>query len=412
VSLPPPGPSPGSVARGVRFRPLRRLFAGAIAVVLLDLCARVVLLFGGRLLQVPVPPYRLAPLPVAAATPSDPPYAVFDADIGWTLAPHGRSLDGSARTNGAAIRSDREYELEPGRGVLRIAAFGDSFTHCDEVPTAATWPALLESWGEGLEVLNFGVPGYGTDQSLLRYRRDGRRFSPSVVLVGLLLENVGRNVNRFRPFWDPRTGLVRTKPRFVLDGDRLDLLPNPFSSEEEYRAAFGRGGFLERVGAGDDWYEAHPTAWNLHHPLHLSALARLALLVGDLDAKRIPRLYAHTEEPPFRITEKILETFVREATADGAERAVVVFFPMRRDLERMWGSERKYWSPMLDRLAAAGIETIDLADGFSRHARPEDLDTLFAPNAHYSPAGNRLVARVLAEALSAHYPRHVHGPAR
>lgn len=49
-----------------------------------------------------------------------------------------------------------------------MAAFGDSFTHCDEVKDAETWEERLAVLLQK-NVYNFGVGGYGTDQAYLKF---------------------------------------------------------------------------------------------------------------------------------------------------------------------------------------------------------------------------------------------------
>ena len=93
-------------------------------------------------------------------------YIAFSPALGWTVKPGGAS--DLYRANDQGLRADRNYDLAPAEGVLRILAFGDSFTHANGVPNAQTWEARLEAMDPGLEVLNFGVPGYGLDQALLR----------------------------------------------------------------------------------------------------------------------------------------------------------------------------------------------------------------------------------------------------
>ena len=90
-----------------------------------------------------------------------------------------------------------------------------------------TYQAFLEAHEPRVEALNFGVPAYGTDQALLRLSREGLRGA-RVAVLSLLLENIGRNVNRWRPLWTPRTLTPLAKPRFVLEGGALRLVPQPF----------------------------------------------------------------------------------------------------------------------------------------------------------------------------------------
>ena len=101
-----------------------------------------------------------------------------DPDLGWTIRPSTHVAAAgtyqATTSNGRGLRSLREYAPEAPPGVLRVAAFGDSFVHGDEVDDQANWPAVLERSRPDLEVLNFGASGYGPDQALLRWERDGR----------------------------------------------------------------------------------------------------------------------------------------------------------------------------------------------------------------------------------------------
>ncbi len=90
------------------------------------------------------------------------------------------------RINSLGLRGPEIPEL-PDHG-LRILVLGDSFVAGFEVEWDETFPALLE---QGLErrlefpvqVINAGVRGYGTDQSLLYYRSRGRELAPHLVVM-------------------------------------------------------------------------------------------------------------------------------------------------------------------------------------------------------------------------------------
>ena len=114
----------------------------------------------------------------------------------------------------------------PGRD--RVAVLGDSFVFGSGVtqdePVTRRLAALL---GPAFEVVNLGVPGYGTDQALLTLRRWGRRLSPDLVLVGFFWNDVMENASA------EIYGMK--KPRFVLAGNSLALVP-----PGETPAPFGR----------------------------------------------------------------------------------------------------------------------------------------------------------------------------
>ncbi len=114
-------------------------------------------------------------------------YQDYSAALGWTIKPNGAAPP-HYRANAQGIRADREYAPTPTPGRVRVAAFGDSFTHGDGVDNADVWTEVLARSRPGLEILNFGVGGYGLDQALLRYRLDGRGYRPHLVLIGYMSE--------------------------------------------------------------------------------------------------------------------------------------------------------------------------------------------------------------------------------
>ena len=112
-------------------------------------------------------------------------------------------------------RGGREYDAAPPPAVLRVAFYGESFVWGSQVDDGDAFPARLEALDPSIEALNMGVGGYGTDQALLRLRREGR-LGAQVVCMGIALESIGRNVNRLRALYFPPTRDFTAKPRFVL----------------------------------------------------------------------------------------------------------------------------------------------------------------------------------------------------
>lgn len=126
-------------------------------------------------------------------------------------------------TNNQRMRADHDYAFTPKPDVLRIAAFGDSFVFCDDEVTQNCWTYQLESSVQNLEVLNFGVSGYGLGQSYLRYLLSGLRFKPDIILFNYFLVDEHRdqfhpgNVIRGRDLFN--ADLYRVN--FWIEGDTL-----------------------------------------------------------------------------------------------------------------------------------------------------------------------------------------------
>ena len=88
-----------------------------------------------------------------------------------------------------------ERTIQKPAGTRRLVLIGDSFTQGSGVPYEDTYGARLEEalnaedhgrW----EVLNLGVPGFNIQHSVDRYKRDGRRFAPDILVYGFTLNDI------------------------------------------------------------------------------------------------------------------------------------------------------------------------------------------------------------------------------
>ena len=118
-------------------------------------------------------------------------------------------------TNRAGFR-DREHAVSKPAGTFRIAVLGDSFAEAVQVPQReAFWSVMerelagcAEFQGKTVEVLNFGVSGYGTTQELQMLRHYVWQYEPDLVLLAFLPGNDVRNNSRAlepeqgKPFYD------------------------------------------------------------------------------------------------------------------------------------------------------------------------------------------------------------------
>jgi len=161
----------------------------------------------------------------------------YDPDLGWAPKPGSKNKNGLCFYNADAIRTpscETIIAKTPSQGVLRILILGDSFTHGNDVPFLNTWGHYLEDdlkkRNINAEVLNFGVGGYGMDQAYLRWKKQGYMYKPSIVIFGLQLENMNRNVNLIRQFYVPQELNIFAKPRFVLEQGKLLLINKPTPS--------------------------------------------------------------------------------------------------------------------------------------------------------------------------------------
>jgi hypothetical protein len=314
-------------------------------------------------------------------------YLTYSATLGWTIKPGGRG--DLYRANAQGIRADREFARVPPPGTLRIAAFGDSFTHGDEVPNEDTWQEILMRAHPGVEAMNFGVGAYGLDQAFLRYRRDGADYGARVVLIGFMFENLFRHVNVYRPFFVPNSGLALAKPRYELDQGRLVLVENPMRELAGYRELLAHPEReLPRLGAHDLFFQVRPHKGALDLPLvRVAKSLRWAWVDWRLGVSGGPY---DTSGEPFRVTVAIVEAFAATVSRNGSL-PIVVVYPRRRDVQRFRRDGSRHYAALIDHCQARGIRVLDLAESLGGSGVP--LDALVMR--HYTAAGNRVVAEAI-----------------
>lgn len=133
---------------------------------------------------------------------------IYDEFTGTRLRPGHRFVFRSEGYSSNLINSrglrDREHSLEKPAGTLRIAILGDSFSEAFQVSQDRTFWAVLERELQAMaeyrdqtvEVINFGVSGFGTVQEWQMLEHYARDYSPDVVLLAFLPGNDIRNNSR------------------------------------------------------------------------------------------------------------------------------------------------------------------------------------------------------------------------
>ncbi len=91
--------------------------------------------------------------------------------------------------NSAGMRSADEYSFDHPDDSPRIAVLGDSFMTGREVSDGEDTAAIMNRQLSAGDALNFGVPGYGTIQSLITYEEKARLYSPDIVVLAFLEVN-------------------------------------------------------------------------------------------------------------------------------------------------------------------------------------------------------------------------------
>ena len=262
--------------------------------------------------------------------------------------------DRKAHTNSRGWRDTEREMARPTDGAprgVRLAAVGDSFTFGVGVDDGERFSELMEADLSEVEVLNFGMNGFGTDQELEVLRHEVLGYGPDVVLCVTYLGNDLLDITHsVRHRWP--------KPRYELVDETLALVPP-------------EAGLLLRLRSATYLGEA-------------IALVR----------RRFGMEQSQVQEPcadPVGLYFALVEEMVRATTEAGA--ALVVVLVHEPDIDPAVAQEVRAG------LVKRGVPIIDLEPSFK--AAMAAGQNLFNPPpvAHWNIAGHRLVAKEVTEGL-------------
>lgn len=270
------------------------------------------------------------------------------------------------------VRHDELMCVLPGSASRRIIAVGDSFTYGAEVESPQSFPAQLQRLLVDTEVLNMGVRAYGVDQAALKLWMFGRPLRPDYIVFAIFGPDYYRTPLSFYRF---------AKPRFELDEphESLTLAGVPVPPPDVVYDRLRRSLPLFWYGYG---------------------LARRVFLNASLwdDLTHSRELFYYRSD---RLHEEILRRTISQANADGAS-ILFVYVPQAGELESKGGKsiERARFTQMFLRL---GANFVDLVPALLERHSGAETDELYlwteGRAGHFTPAANRLVAEILADAV-------------
>jgi hypothetical protein len=352
--------------------------------------------FSGRAIKPYALPAKFLAKKIREFDDSPVKYIVPDDMTGWGINPSSAHTNGLYRSNVNGMRADTDFTLEKPAGVRRIALFGDSFVHGDDVANSETWAAhlqtLLDERGSAVQVLNFGVGGCGNDQAYLLWKHAGRRYSPDAVVIGFQTENCRRNPNVVRVFLQRQSNIPFSKPRFLLRQGTLQLVNSPtidYHELPEEVAAFDRSPLraFEHYYNPDDYQGSFLSD-------HLKAVMVIRSLLSAVHEQATYKDFYDIESGEMQLCLALFDAFVSEASRESE--VVIVHLPQQGDVETLLEGKDLDYRDMLDELSARHT-LIDPAPALVAEARRAGISTIF--KGHYSVAGNAIVADLVYRAL-------------
>lgn len=375
-------------------------------------------------------------------------YPVFyepDQERGYALRPNMRGWyrrEGRAyvEINSDGLR-DREHTKEKPPDTIRLAVVGDSYAEALQVPLEETFWHVLEERlqacdkfaGRRIEVINFGVSGYGTAQELITLRERVWSYAPDIVMLAMTTNN---------DISDNSRALKKTDeiPYFIYRDHQLTL-DNSFRETTAFRL---RQSTLNRAGR---WlrdnlrfvqaiHEAHGALKTLiasgkatqrmaqPTPEAPGSLKQAPATNGAGPGAEVGIDYGIYREPAddvwrdaWRVTEGLLVLMRDEVRSQGAKFLVVTLSnaiqahpdPRARETfarSRLGVNDLFYPERRLQSLGEReGFTVLNLAPDLQRYAEQNKVFLHgFAPdigNGHWNRAGHRAAGELMAQKICA-----------
>ena len=314
-------------------------------------------------------------------------YLVYDETLGWTVGPSRTSRDGVHFSSAEGVRAATPgVTLPRTTDKVRIAIVGDSFAFAEHVKFEEPFGHLLdEALGTDVEVLNFGVPGYGVDQSYLKLRKEVLGWKPDIVVLGFPMHDFYRSMTVY-PFINWQSwNMPFSKARFVWEQGELRAVNLPTVRPDKMFAMPSISDLPhlqhdEGYRAGD-W---RISAWDLSYVKRW--LTRQFPRWSDMPAR-------FGEAEILRLNTEILKQFVRTAEENDMV-PLLVFFPLMPELElSARGSETRSQRS----LKGLNMQVLDTTPCLLDAGT---VDNAYLPgDPHYSALGNAAVAKCIRSAL-------------
>lgn len=337
--------------------------------------------------------------PVLEQMIHDNPFMIYDSILGWTVAPSRQNATGLEVSSAEGLRAPRvgmSFADQRARhsgfsampATVRIALVGDSMTYGSEVRCEDSWGHALEGHlGPAVQVLNFGVSGYGLNQVLLRYERDTQPWKPQIVLIGITSEEIRRIISVYNFLMNPDWfGLPYVRPRLILKNGTPSPINQPMPRPTE---VFGQSTIRELPNLDQDAYFRR-LEWERHDLWHLLQKSYLFRLLISLRPPIDHPREEVSQETMMVLSQHVLTALVRDVREQGAI-PLVVHFPYQFELRKAAEYGDKYIPLSVQMLRDAGI---DYYDATACLIEAKALDE-YMPRSHYSPTANAVIAKCL-----------------
>lgn len=338
-----------------------------------------------------------------------------DPELGWIRKP------GTKKSEfGVFYEIDRNgSRRNPGHENLPLvfSSYGDSYAFCREVNDDETWQWHLSAI-TGRKVLNFGVGNYGLDQTIIRLKREHPQNPAPIVIIAVVPQTIARNLSVWKHY-NEHGNILGFKPRFILDGENLKLIPNFINTRDKF---FRIEEYMAQIQEYDYFYSNKYKKEAFRFPLVLSGLLQMEKLLIVVPLKIIKNsragrlladalyyrvLYNFLKNDGVRQTEALFRNqmameLMFKMVGEFVEFSRIMDFipvflmlPMKEDLYFI--RERYHYYKHFMDLIEKEYDRLMVIDSAEKLLSNE-IKEIFR-KWHYSSEGNRLIAELITERL-------------
>ena len=364
-------------------------------------------------------------------------YYKYDEVLGWKIIPNLNKQRVTAgyppvvyRTNSRSIRGG-EYTYGKPDNESRILFLGDSFTEGYMVEFQEMFSEVMENKlnkignDKYFESINTGTIGWSTDQELLYFQREGKKYNPDRTIL-MFCENDIAYVNQRKDY------SMNYKPMFKIKDGELVLtnvpVPKPdiFLIHEPLRSK--KKSVIESLRS---WFDSHSilyklvkkrikNTYTLREPAAKSNKTDNKLLL-PLDFQVWEKKYNEDVHKSWKTVEALILKLQEETSSIGSK-LVVFYIPSEasiyreewRKLKRKYGFTDKDWTPdqagiVLEKICKKNnIDFINPTEVFKAKADELEKDAKRLYNSvdhHWTVEGNELTGNILADFIASRYSK-------
>lgn len=260
--------------------------------------------------------------------------------------------------------------------IVCAAAFGDSFTYAEEVMANEAW-ANQASKLLGCKIENFGVGGFGTDQTYLLYKE--KKPKVPIIIIGIYPEMLKRNIAASWIFYGSNKEKT-LKPYFKVEDNTLIQYDPPQNGEVQ---------LLKKYHENDYFYQTY----KLTFPYSVST----AYSVFRHYYQRFLNKYNYVlKNDQAVILQNLIMDRLRTEVLNNGSKIVLIFYPTVAELEN---KNFKYIEYLNDYKARYPQDCVVDPGAALSNAMKDKNFKLNAGSGHYSKQGNIVVANEIARQI-------------